>query len=110
MCTFCYVHLILGFVSSSQELVCRNVKGCPSISFKVPDDLIYEEEKPREHGAKGAADIMMEITRGYVDQRKPSADNKSADDLHKHSSGKDTDTDIGEPRTDFPKIPSKTEL
>ena len=48
-----------------QELVCRNVKGCPSISFEVPYGIEYnpdgmEKMRPQDN----SSEIIMNITRG----------------------------------------------
>nr|CAB3265267.1 prostaglandin G/H synthase 2-like [Phallusia mammillata] len=52
--------------SSLQALVCRNVKGCPRVSFKVPDEAEYDasKTKPKPQNESNMADILMEAIRG----------------------------------------------
>ncbi|CAK8696015.1 unnamed protein product [Clavelina lepadiformis] len=54
--------------TSLQALVCRNVEGCPRISFEVPVGIAYRpnvNDTQSIHRNDNSSEILMKINRGY---------------------------------------------
>nr|XP_002123273.1 prostaglandin G/H synthase 2-like [Ciona intestinalis] len=53
-----------------KNFICRNVKGCPDISFKVPQDVPYNSVEGKSSSPNtGIADVLISLTRPQVAQK-----------------------------------------